>query len=167
MCCFTHHHQESSLMCGDVLGLHTGWELEERYLMKDHRVQENCEQSTRTKPSLFGPAGIEGVRSGTPFIRTAFYFHKTDVCPAALLPVSSPTSHLSHNLQNRNCDPPWTCPRACPTNGLWSFLAFRAKRQTNTPQGSCVLGRANETPHTISGVLFGFIFFKLPALGGD
>lgn len=30
---------ESSLMCGDVLGLHTGWELEERRLMKDHRVQ--------------------------------------------------------------------------------------------------------------------------------
>ena len=80
-----------------------------------------------------------------------FSFHQTDVCPAALLPPPppspAPTNRLSHSLQNQNCDPPPSRCRPLPANGLWSFLALRAKRQTH--HWAAVLGRASETPHAI------------------
>lgn len=73
MCCFTRHHHESSLMCGEVLGLHAGWELEKRCLMKDHRVQGKLSRVRAHSAPLSDPLG-SGSPPGNSFHQDCFLF---------------------------------------------------------------------------------------------
>lgn len=90
--------------------------------------RRKCEQSTRTKRlHCRDPPGPWDSARDLLLSGLAFCFHKTDVCPAALLLLSP--SRLIHNLQNH--DPPPSRPASVPANGLWRLLAFGAKMQTH------------------------------------
>lgn len=118
--------------------------------------RRKCEQSTRTKRLH---CGWEHPSSGR-----AFCFHKADVGPAALLPRSrTPASRPRRDLQDRNPRPPESRRRACSYEWPLELLGLQSKEAT-PQQGSCVLGRASETPHTILLHLWcslWFLFFFL------
>lgn len=125
------------------------------------------EPSTRTKPSLFGPTGTEGVRSGTPVTRTAFYFHKTDVCPAALLPVSSrrPVSATTSRTGTVIRRGPAPRPVLRWPLELLGLQSTEADTHTTGQLSAEEQGKLHTPPSLVfSSVPF---FFKLPALGGD
>lgn len=106
--------------------------------------RRKCEQSTRTKRlHCWDPLGSWDSARDLLSSGLAFRFLKTDVCPAALLPLSP--SPLIHNLQNQI--------RRGPAQRLFLRMAFGASwpsgQRCKPTTGQLCLRKSNETPYTI------------------
>lgn len=106
--------------------------------------KKKCEQSTRTKtPSPSGPAGVEG--GGR---ELTCPFHKTDVCPAALLPGlpprRRPVSATGLRNRNRNRKRPGASP---PARTAWA-AAWPPEQRGRPAAGQLCFRKSKRKLHT-------------------